>query len=305
MYRIISFDGGGLKGLLSLGILRRVSEKLKDKPWIEEADMYAGTSTGGLIALGLAAGKSIGEIAGFYEENGPKIFDKRTWVYRSSFHRTLHMGYENESLKKPLHAMFEDRKLTDLQKEVVVVAFDLEEKEDKRACWAPKIFHNVKGEGQDTDLVRDVGLYTSAAPTYLPSANGYIDGGVCANNPSMCAIAQLMDGRTLERRKLEDILMVSVGTGVNPKSLDGKAIRWGLFGWNVKLLQIIMEGSIGIADYQCKHLLPKDSYRRFQIDLPGNIEMDDPSKIEDMEKIVAGIAQAQIDEWARWIKAFW
>jgi uncharacterized protein len=304
-YRILSFDGGGLKGLLSLGILRRISERLGDESWIGRADMYAGTSTGGLIALGLAAGQDIARLRGFYESSGPRIFDKRTWLYGTSLFRSLHAGYDNGRLREALGAMFGDARLTDLKKDVVVVAFDLKTKQGKRSCWAPKIFHNVRGEGRDEDLARDVGLYTSAAPTYLPSANGFVDGGVCANNPSMCALAQLMDARTQEKRDLSGVRMLSIGTGVNPKALDGKRIRWGLLGWNVKLLQIIMEGSIGIADYQCRHLLPKGAYARAQLDLAGSVEMDDASRIGDMAAIVDGIDSSKIDEWADWVAERW
>jgi len=304
-YRIISFDGGGLRGLLSLGMMERISQKLGSDSWIEQADIFAGTSTGGLIALGLAAGKSVEEIKSFYEMNGPSIFDRNTFLYISSIFRTFHIGYENKDLEEALGLMFGDKKLTDIEKDVLVVSFDLKEKIGKRASWAPKIFHNIKGEGQDADLAREVGLYTSAAPTYLPSVEGYIDGGVCANNPSMCAIAQLLDTRTENRKDVSEIYMLSIGTGVEPKSIGQKNIRWGIFGWNVKILQIIMDGSVGIADYQCKHLLSKERYNRFQLDLDDNIGMDDASKIEEMESIANSIKGSTIEAWADWINVRW
>lgn len=65
-----------------------------------------------------------------------------------------------------------------------------------RRTWKPKIFHNFKGDDSDGDaLIANVALYTSSAPTYLPSADGYIDGGVFANNPSVVALAQAISGK--------------------------------------------------------------------------------------------------------------
>lgn len=305
VYRIMSFDGGGLKGLLSLGMMRRISERLGSTDWIARTDLFAGTSTGGLVALGLAAGHSTGELARFYRERGLSIFNKKTFLYRTSIFRTLHIGYENRALREPLGELLGEKRLTELEKDVLVVAFDLKQKQGKRASWAPKIFHSLAGEGRDEDLAREVALYTSAAPTYLPSVEGYIDGGVCANNPSMCALAQLFDARTREKPALEEIRMLSFGTGVNPKCLEARDIRWGIFGWNLKLLEIIMEGSVGIADYQCRHLLSEKRYRRVQLELAREIDMDDASRIDEMQEIVEGIPGSLIEEWAEWIANHW
>jgi len=304
-YRIIALDGGGLKGLLSLGMMERISAKLGEDEWIGKADMYAGTSTGGLIALGLAAGKTIGDIRAFYEKEGPAIFDRRTWTYVSSLGKTLHVGYENTRLDGSLRDLLGEVRLPELTKDVVVVAFDLKAKPDKRFSWAPKIFHNVEGKGQDQDLAREVGLYTSAAPTFLPSVEGFVDGGVCANNPAMCALAQVLDPRSLERHELRDIVLLSIGTGVNPEALTERTIRWGIFGWNIKLLRIIMDGSVGIADYQCRQLLTEERYRRLQVDLGQDLDMDDASKLPAMAEIVAGIDDKIVEDWADWVRDAW
>lgn len=306
-YRIISFDGGGLKGLLTLGMMERISEKLGSREWIEKADMYAGTSTGGLIALGLASGLTLDKIKSFYEDTGPLIFNRNTpWYYTSVF-RTLHTGYKSNELLKYLEEVFGSRRLSDLEKEVLVISFDLMEKVGKRKSWAPKIFHNVAGKGQDTELVRAVASYTTAAPTYLPSENGYVDGGVCANNPSMCALAQMLDERNAENKQMNisDLRMLSFGTGVDPKSIDSKNVKWGIFGWNVKLLEIIMDGAVGIADYQCRQILSNEQYKRIQVILNKDIEMDNAAALPELKQIAASIDDKVVEDWADWIKANW
>src|SRR5213079_261368 len=73
MYRILSFDGGGIRGLVTLAILKRLEAQIPNL--IKRADLLAGTSTGGIIALGLAAGKSVDELISLYQDNGGKIFD--------------------------------------------------------------------------------------------------------------------------------------------------------------------------------------------------------------------------------------
>lgn len=304
-YKVLSFDGGGLKGLISLGVLKRVSAELGSEAWIQEADVYAGTSTGGLIALSLASGKSLDEIIDFYKNFGPGIFDRSGLYYMSSFWKFLHAGYRNVVLEGQLKEMFGETRLDELKKKVVIASFDLSVKENERNRWAPKIFHNFEGTDQDNDLLCKVGLYTSAAPTYLPSVEGFVDGGVCANNPSMCALAQVLDPRNESKRDIESVRLVSIGTGENPVSVRRKRVKWGILGWNTRLLSMIMDGPVGIADYQCRNILTGDKYQRMQTEMTENIGMDDASKIKDLLDLPNKIGQGTIDKWASWIRKNW
>ena len=74
-YRILSLDGGGIRGLLTTILLQRIGEKLESDSWLQKTDLLAGTSTGGLIALGLAKGLSLPELRSLYEDKGDQIFD--------------------------------------------------------------------------------------------------------------------------------------------------------------------------------------------------------------------------------------
>jgi patatin-like phospholipase/acyl hydrolase len=100
----------------------------------------------------------------------------------------------------------------------------------------------------------DVALYTSAAPTYFPTYRGYVDGGVVSNNPSMCAVAQALEPTT-GKQKLRDIRVLSMGTGYNPKYITAENEDWGFIEWAPHLISLMLEGSMGLADYQCRQLL--------------------------------------------------
>jgi patatin-like phospholipase/acyl hydrolase len=308
-YKIISFDGGGLRGLISVGIIARIVKYLR-ADWYQDANFYAGTSTGSIIALNLANGKNIQDVSDFYETYGPAMFNKRSWYYFSSIFKLFHVGYKNKILRHQLHVLFNNKKLTELEKQVLVVSYNLYSAQGMRKVWKPKIFHNFKGTVEHSKYADDITivdalLSSSAAPTYLPSHGHFIDGGVCANNPSMCAVTQVLDLRNADKTKLSDITLISFGTGDNPTPIKETNLKWGILKWSTKLLKLVFEGSNGIADYQCRQLLGKDSYLRIDIDLDETIELDNAQKIDDMKTVVDRIPQSKITEWGDWIRAHW
>ena len=168
---------------------------------MSKADIIAGTSTGGITALGLAAGKSLEEIGDLYFTKGKDIFDDSLWDNILDLGKSIGADYSNKNLKKELDRMFGSKTLGSLGKRVVVPAFDLDGKVNGKRKWRPKIFHNFDEQGangQEADKrqsIVKVALYTSAAPTYFPSVDGYIDGGVFANNPSTVALSQSISGK--------------------------------------------------------------------------------------------------------------
>ena len=169
--------------------------------------------------------------------------------------------------------LFGDARLSDLEKRVLIPAFDLdnEKPEPSERSWAPKFFHNFPGPDSDGPLpVWKVALYTSAAPTYFPSVDGYIDGGVVANNPSMAALAQTRDRRAFPRPwSLDRMRLLSVGTGRMLMRIGGRTRDWGLAQWARPILDIMGEGLTGVADYQCRQMLDKRYHRLAPVFPPG------------------------------------
>ena len=307
-YRILSLDGGGLRGLISARLIQRLNDCPGSAGWLNDVDLYAGTSTGGILALGLAAGRSPEEICDLYKERGERIFDDSIWDDMRDLGKTIGADYSNKNLKSELKATFGAKRLSDIKKKVTIPTFDLDNEASNPAerTWKPKIFHNFKGPDSDGDsLIADVALYTSSAPTYFPSADGYIDGGVYANNPTIVAIAQAVSkrNRPAERAELEDLVVLSVGTGVSLTYIKGNTLNWGYSQWVKPLINILMEGVAGISDYQARQILA-DRYHRLQIvfDPKETIPMDSVKKIDRMDEIASAY---DLSRTIKWIKEVW
>jgi len=307
-YRILSIDGGGLRGLIAARMLQRLNQMPEISGWLDSADLIAGTSTGGILALGIAAGKSPEEICQLYIEKGPAIFDDSIWDDIRDFGKLIGADYSNKTLKKELKSLFNKTKLSDLRCKVAIPAFDLDNEAPSalERTWKPKIFHNYAGDDSDgNQFVKDIALYTSSAPTYFPSANGFIDGGVFANNPSMVALAQAVSSRNIpsERADIEDIVLLSVGTGVNLSYIKRKNVDWGYAQWAKPLVDIMMEGGMGISDYQVNQLIG-DRYHRLQVifEPDETIPMDSVKKIPRMDEIGRN---HDISSAKEWIEQYW
>jgi patatin-like phospholipase/acyl hydrolase len=307
-YKILSLDGGGLRGLITARLLHRLNSAPEISGWLNEVDLYAGTSTGGILALALAFGKSPDEICRLYKDKGQKIFDDSIWDDIRDLGKTIGADYDNKNLKAELKRIFGAAKLSDISKKVAIPTFDLDNEATTPAerTWKPKIFHNFIGDDSDGDaLAADVALYTSSAPTYFPSADGYIDGGVYANNPSIIAIAQAISqsNDVSERAQLDDLVMLSAGTGVSLTYIKGKNLNWGYAQWIKPLISVLMDGVAGISDYQARELLA-DRYHRLQIvfDPTETIPMDAVSKLDRMDEIGSGY---DISSTVQWINEIW
>lgn len=308
MYRILSFDGGGIRGLVTLAILKRLEAQVPTL--IQKADVLAGTSTGGIIALGLAAGKSVDDMLSLYLDNGKDIFDDSWWDNIRDIGGVTGADYDQKNLAKILKRVFADMQLKDLQKRVLIPSFDLDNEatDPSKRTWNPKFFHNFPGDDSDGDeLVVEVALDTSAAPTFFPSHDGFIDGGVVANNPSMAAVAQTQDRRNTDLPpKLEEIHLLSIGTGINLSFIKGRELDWGLAQWAKPLVNLLLDASMGIADFQCRHIL-KGTYQRIAPVFPHdtNIKMDEWKRSQEL--IDFGNAAALRDSWSdedvvNWLK---
>jgi uncharacterized protein len=304
-FRILSCDGGGIRGVLSAVLLNRLSAAypnlLQDRPGT--ITMYAGTSTGGILALGLASGLTPAQIRDLYVTNGKLIFDS-SWT-----RDVVELGglsgskYNNENLKQILQETFGARKLQDLKPRVLIASFSLDNQASDPASrtWNPKFFHNFTGTDSDGEsLVVDVAMSTSAAPTYFPSYGVYIDGGVIANNPSIAAVVQAMDGRNQpgERATLTGIKLLSIGTGASLQYIDGVDHDWGDAQWIKPILNVMMDGSVGVADFECRQLLG-NSYCRVEPTFPAgkSFAMDDVSKVVDLMDLANSFDLAGTVAW--------
>jgi uncharacterized protein len=161
MRRILSIDGGAIKGVFPASFLTTLEESL-GQPIAKFFDLIVGTSTGGIIALGLGLGLSAKQILSFYEERGPSIF-KGTQFARAL--RQIGISkYSSDPLREALQMVFEDRRLGESTTRLVVPSCNLDTGEVH--IW--KTSHHPRLERDYKVPVVEVALSTAAAPTYFP-----------------------------------------------------------------------------------------------------------------------------------------
>jgi len=305
-YRILSLDGGGIRGLITAMLLIRLNREKGLEGWLERADLLAGTSTGALIALCLAKGLGLEEILALYHDAARDIFDDSWLDDVRDVGTLLGAQYDSDGLKRELQRMLGKARLRDLQKRVLITAFDLDNEDPRpeHRRWKPKLFHNFPGVDSDGAMLAwKVGLYTCAAPTYFPTVDGYVDGGVFANNPSMCALAQSQDARIGRTAALADVALLSLGTGSSLIYIKGARHDWGFAQWAQALLGVMFDGTIGIADYQCRQLLGSRYHRVAPAFAPGEaFPLDCVDRIAEM---VAYAEKVDIAPAAKWLRRNW
>lgn len=284
-YHILSMDGGGIRGLITIILLERIEREIPD--FLSRIDLFAGTSTGGLLALAFATGKNPSEVRDLYERFGSVVFDRTFFDKVKSLWGILGAKYSNKNLHTILRDEFGAITLGMLSKKVLISTFELDSKpkrvNDIRG-WKAKFYHNFPGEDSDEkEKLIDVAIKTAAAPTYFPVYKGFIDGGVVANNPSVCALTQAINPPT-GGQKLDDIHLFSLGTGKNPRFLNMQNNDLGLLQWAPHMIGLMLEGGAGLADYQCEQLLGK-RYLRVSPILPYSIGMDDVKSISKLKEI--------------------
>jgi len=305
-YRVLSIDGGGIRGIVTIILLQRLRSLPGLRGILDHIDLIAGTSTGGLLALGLAKGLKLHALRALYEEKGRDVFDDSWLDDVVDLGTLIGAEYSSDKLEAELQRVFGTATLGDLPGKVLITSFDLdnENPDPARRTWKPKLFHNLPGESNDHDrLVYKVALYTAAAPTYFPAVDGYIDGGVYANNPSMCALAQTQDARNAVRPALSDVVLLSLGTGTGLTYIQGQSLDWGYAQWARPLVNLMLDGVAGVADYQCRQILGDRYHRLAPVFPPGkNYAMDDVRHVGEMVDFAKTV---DLEPAAAWLRANW
>ena len=307
MSRVISIDGGGVRGVVPVVVLQRLTQEPGLGDLLAGTHLFAGTSTGGLIALGLAADLGLPAILDLYEQRAPTIFHTTLFHKIRDLDNLIGAAYRLGNLRGQLHEVFGERRLADLRARVLVPAFDLDNEAPNPAqrTWKPKLFHNFPGDDCDGErLAYDVGTYTAAAPTFFPTADGFVDGGVFATNPSMCAVAQTQDRRNEagDRGDLAQLVLLSLGTGQSLQYIEG-AHDWGQLQWVRPLIDLMLDGVNGIADYECRHLLRERYYRFAPTFAPGTTIGQDA--VDTIPFLIEYARRLDLSGLIEWLSAHW
>jgi len=228
--------------------------------------MFAGTSTGGIIAALLASGKTARETMDLYTKTASTVFtDKRSLLRRL----LLSAKYSNHGLLENLKSNL-PMKISELKKGLLVTALKL--CDEYRGDWEPVFINNMlKGEhaiwSKELEYVYEAALATASAPTLLPAYKGFIDGGCFANNPSMSALTIALEAGI----PLSEIKILSISTGDVPRCINSKA-DWGLLPWTQHLMDMWIDGTEGLPSKQCRLLLGAQGYHRIDPALPQDLQ---------------------------------
>ncbi|MBV9389193.1 MAG: patatin-like phospholipase family protein [Chroococcidiopsidaceae cyanobacterium CP_BM_ER_R8_30] len=296
-YLIISCDGGGIRGLVTAMILDRINTQFPR--FLNQVNLYAGTSTGSFIALGLASGITTSNLVKLYATQGAKIFQiyaqYDTFDYVKYYNTGLY-SVLSKTLPKPGQTLSNLKQFNPTQS-ALVTTFQLENAKTK--AWSALALHNLPNSdtAAHTTLI-DAAMSSSAAPTYFPPYShphyGYcIDGGVVANNPCTLALSMVLDP-SLANIPLQNIWMLSLGTGFSVDSIsDASVKRTGPMNYGVKnwmwpeasgstpsypLLSAIFDGIADVDTYQCQQILGS----RFQ---RANLQLESPYLLDDWKDI--------------------
>jgi patatin-like phospholipase/acyl hydrolase len=264
-FRLLSCDGGGIRGYLSCLILQGLHDQTG---LLDKADGFAGTSTGGLISVALADGRAQGKHMGaligdlvtiyrtksklIFQENAPSLLDKAIDAVLREFGYDGGPGitatqYKASGLEQIAGDLVQDRTLASIPPEIVLAVNTVSLDVNDQVGWQPWTLSNhvlpaLAADGTPAIRLADAALATSAAPTYFPPhrivAGGtdygyFADGGTFANNPVMNGIEVALASRP--KLDLAEIQAVSIGTGLQPMAISeqvvGKPSSWGVLQW--------------------------------------------------------------------------
>jgi uncharacterized protein len=327
-YKILSCDGGGIRGLITALLIQDLDQRSQI---VARADGFAGTSTGGLLALALANEVPLATIIDVYKTKGAEIFKENSFLNQRQAEvkvdGTLFAGpgyfgsqYVNTGLKSIAEGFFKSRKLTDLARFVVVNAARLWDPAVN--SWTPCTFSNHPLNAFRGISVVDAALATSAAPTYFPpyevAGFGYFaDGGVFANNPSMTAVTEALASQRAS--SLADLRILSLGTGESREGVTPQAVAnpldWGVLRWlwpaeshqvpATALLNLTLDATAMLATQQAGQVLA-NRYQRGNVPLTQIVGLDEWQKVAILEQQTQAYIQTPAWQKVRnWVDENW
>ncbi|MEL6365082.1 MAG: patatin-like phospholipase family protein [Pseudomonadota bacterium] len=336
---MLCIDGGGIRGLLPAMVLAALEEHMRargdDRPLHQRFDLIVGTSTGGIIAAGLVApspkdrrrpAMDAARLVDLYDRRGPEIFARerfrnlREALGRFSGRPLSQEKYDADPLERILGEYLGRAQMRDALTNVVLPAYDIEHRGTLYMRGRRDINRlNADKNGAHDFYFKDAARATSAAPTFFEPVrvrnldNGdlytLVDGGVFANQPTLCALAQ---AKALGWA-LDDVKVLSLGTGYQTRQYTYEQTKdWGPLQWinpnqATPILSIVMHGQADSSDWNAEQFLGKAHFTRIDAELErgkGMDDMDDASRrnldnlAELAGEMIAGAAR-DLEEWAR------
>jgi predicted acylesterase/phospholipase RssA len=301
-FQILALSGGGYRGLYTAEILARLEVQAK-RPIGQCFDLVAGTSIGGILALGVAMEKSAASMRDLFAERGSKIFSdrRRSRFWWADTWRSLRQPkYDGIELRRAIEDVLgPDTLLSEARHRVLIPSVNM----TKGSVQMFKTAHDPRLVTDHRRRMVDIALATSAAPTYFPLAemdNAYFaDGGLVANAPDLCA---LHEACVFLKTKSEDVSILSIGattTGFSlPRSIGRQlgSLKWTARG---RLFSTIVSAQQQMVDFMLKHQLAE---RYLRIDArPGEEQQNDLAldvANADAQGTLRGLAEGSYQQFA-------
>lgn len=291
--KVLAVDGGGIRGIIPAVILSEIQKRLGGDLY-KFFDLVSGTSTGGIIALGIATqcNKEAGpyspaQLVNLYVENGPAIFKKNVLTWAKNFARPK---YSPDALEATLVEFFSTAQFDTALTPLLISSYDLKGQ-------LPFFFksHRIASDPRYNWPVVSIARATSAAPTFFPplqltrndESYALVDGGVFVNNPSVAAYAE---ARALYPEAAQFII-VSAGTGNRQDQITYEQAKdWGLLQWARQIPPVFMDSVSEAVDYELKSM-PGCTYYRLQVENldPALPDMDNvtPQNLANLQTVAA------------------
>lgn len=284
-FRILCLDGGGIRGLYSAQMLKRMKKDC-NIDFYNDFDLIVGTSTGSILAGSIVKQIDIDKVIALYVNEGKKIFKKR-WLSRIGLFASK---YNPNPLKEQLKVIFENTTLGDIEKPLLINATDIG---NSTQFVFKTTFNDQKdSNGNKKELVRDKGillsdaiLASSSAPIFFPphKVGNFLlaDGGLWANSPVLVALAE---AKKIFKTEPNDVVVVSIGTGVEENDYHINTKWWGfLTGWKrEKLISMILNLQTKTNNSLLQFLMPKENILRLTYTSDKALPLDDVSQNENL-----------------------
>lgn len=288
--RILCIDGGGILGTFPAAFLAGLEQHLQGCPIGSYFDLIAGTSTGGIIAIGLAMGLRASELLALYEQRGPEIFGQgrgraADWIFdKLRLGRWLIMNkHDAAPLRAVLEGALGGRRIGDAKTRLLIPAWN----PIARTVYIYKTAHHARLRNDYKSLAVDAALATAAAPTYFhhhvtQDSVGLSDGGTWANNPTALAVVEAITMLGWPRKSLH---VLSLGCLEETYTIRKRA---GIGTLGAKIIKLFMDGqshgAMGIAKLLTGHEHERTAIHRINHIVPYNaFKMDDTRVIQDLK----------------------
>lgn len=288
--RILCVDGGGILGTFPAAFLASLEQHLQGRPIGSYFDLIAGTSTGGIIAIGLAMGLRASELLELYEKHGPEIFGQEHGPIVNFLYDKLRIGrwaiknkYDSDPLRAALNDVLGNKRIGDATTRLLIPAWD----PVRRSVYIYKTAHHQRLKNDYKSTAVDAAMATAAAPTYFQhhitqDAIGLTDGGTWANNPTALAVVEAIAMLGWPRESLQ---VLSLGCLEETYTIGKHA---GIGNLGLKILRLFMDGqshgAMGIAKLLTGHEHDRTAIYRINHTVPYNAyKMDDTRVIQDLK----------------------